>query len=96
MKTDLDEACKIWRDTESGFTEGICAGNGSACWIESLVGRKIKEKPGDEKERLYAAPQLYDRLVYRLHPPITIIGGRGMQQYTPRERQPTLLWRQRL
>ncbi len=35
--------------------------------LKALVGRKIKEKPGDEKERLYAAPQLYDRLVYRLH-----------------------------
>ncbi len=66
-RTDLDEACKIWRDNEVGLLKGFAQEMVQHAGLKALVGRKIKEKPGDEKERLYAAPQLYDRLVYRLH-----------------------------
>lgn len=66
-QTGMDEACAAWRQEEVALLKHFARDMVQQAGLKALVGRKIKERPGDDQERTYASPQLYDRLVYRLH-----------------------------
>jgi len=61
--TDMDVACRAWRDTQAQLFRRFGQEMVQRAGLKALVGRSIKERPGDTRERLYAAPDLYNQFV---------------------------------
>ena len=65
--TDLDEACRTWRQTEVRLLLDLAEGMVQQAGTKALVGRSVKLRPQDAKETILASPKLFAALSGRLH-----------------------------
>lgn len=65
--TDLDEACRTWRQTEVRLLLDLAEGMVQQAGAKALVGRSVKLRPQDAKETILASPKLFAALSGRLH-----------------------------
>lgn len=65
--TDLDEACRAWRQTEVRLLLDLAQDMVQQAGTKALVGRSVKQKAQEGRETILASPKLFAALSGRLY-----------------------------